>query len=200
MRTLYGASKDQRIAARYIPKGSTKITAKADGVSCVYVYQSAGRFYAIAYRGTAARSEFHHSYRTDAQRVAHVNAFLDSVKQSHERRAQRRAAKSAWVNPLTAGDILHTSWGYDQTNTEFFAVTRVSGRRVWIREIAAAYTATGDMSGRVRPAMPVQFVGEETMHTAQPLDSDRGVYVKISSCRDAWPVEAGRDYHVSSYA
>ena len=39
-----------------------------------------------------------------------------------------------WVKPKV-GDILYSSWGYDQTNIEFFKVVRVSEFSVWIQEI-----------------------------------------------------------------
>lgn len=32
------------------------------------------------------------------------------------------------------GDIFYTSWGYDQTNVEFFKVVRVSAASVWVQE------------------------------------------------------------------
>ena len=32
------------------------------------------------------------------------------------------------------GDILYSSWGYDQTNIEFFKVVRVSDFSVWIQQ------------------------------------------------------------------
>jgi hypothetical protein len=36
------------------------------------------------------------------------------------------------------GDILYSSWGYDQTNIEFFKVVKVSEFSVWIQEVGAA--------------------------------------------------------------
>ncbi len=39
-----------------------------------------------------------------------------------------------WVKPKV-GDILYSSWGYDQTNIEFFKVVKVSDFSVWIQEI-----------------------------------------------------------------
>ena len=35
------------------------------------------------------------------------------------------------------GDILYSSWGYDQTNIEFFKVVKVSEFSVWIQEVGA---------------------------------------------------------------
>lgn len=194
-------TKAQRMEARssFLPKNIavSKITLR-DDAAVVYIFSVAGKPYAKGFRGTAAKPEFYHSFKTDAQRAQYVKGWCESVRESQARKTAHRAEQAAWVNPLKVGDILHTSWGYDQTNVEFYAVTRVSGRRVWVREIAADYEGTGFMSGNTWPAMPIRFVGDETMHTAQPSGS-KGVYVKISTCIHAWPVEA-RSYSTSSYA
>ncbi len=194
-------SKEYRQAMRqsFIPKGSnvSKITLK-DGLAVVYLYSHNGAgCYAMAFRGSAGKPEFHHSYRSDAERRAHVAAFLKGVLDSQTRKATAKAEKAAWINPLKVGEILYTSWGYDQTNTEFYVVTRVSGKRVWIREIAADYEQTGFMSGKSWPRMPIAMVGEETMHIAQSAGSE-GACVKIDH-HYAYQ-EQGREHYTSSYA
>jgi hypothetical protein len=35
------------------------------------------------------------------------------------------------------GDILYSSWGYDQTNIEFFKVVKVSDFSVWIQQLGS---------------------------------------------------------------
>lgn len=35
------------------------------------------------------------------------------------------------------GDILYSSWGYDQTNIEFFKVVKVSEFSVWIQQVGS---------------------------------------------------------------
>lgn len=190
-------SKTDRLQARYIPKNARCILEHENG-SALYTYEIAGKFYAIAFRGTSAKSDFHYSYRTDAQRQEQILRWKAAVEASAQFKAERAAEKAAWSNPLKAGDILYTSWGYDQTNVEFFAVTKVSGRRIWVREIASDYEATGFMSGKTWPAMPIRFIGDETMHTAQP-SGQAGAYIRISECRIAH-LETGREHHTSSYA
>lgn len=194
-----GATKDERIAARsiFIPKDARCILEHTNG-STLYAYEENGRLYALAFWGSSARPMFHYRYRTEEQRNQKIHEFKASVESSVEFKAKRSAEKTAWTNPLKVGDILHTCWGYDQTNVEFYAVTKVSGRRVWLREIAADSEATGYMSGNCWPAMPVRFIGDEFMRMAQPL-GDKGVRVKIHRSADAWPVE-GRSYGFSTYA
>jgi hypothetical protein len=50
------------------------------------------------------------------------------------------------------GDILYSSWGYDQTNIEFFKVVKVSDFSVWIQELRSQITeVTGWAHEKVIP-------------------------------------------------
>ena len=50
------------------------------------------------------------------------------------------------------GDILYSSWGYDQTNIEFFKVVKVSDFSVWIQEVRSQITeVTGWAHEKVIP-------------------------------------------------
>ena len=40
------------------------------------------------------------------------------------------------------GDIFYTSWGYDQTNIEFFQVVKVSPSSVWVQETGQIVEST----------------------------------------------------------
>jgi hypothetical protein len=187
----------ERLQARFVPTGYTEVFSHADG-SAVYVQNTAnGGIYAMGFIGTAYRPKFNYSFRSLQQREEFVRGFIDGKAKADSEKAARKAAKAAWTNSLKVGEILYTCWGYDQTNTEFYVVTKVSGRKVTLAQIAADYSATGDMTGKTWPAMPVRITGEELVRIAQPC-GDR-VRVKISSCVDAWP-EQGRVHSVSSYA
>ena len=58
------------------------------------------------------------------------------------------------------GDIFSNSWGYDQTNVDWYEVVRVSKASVWIRAIKSKTTETGMMCGESVPC-PGEFVGPE---------------------------------------
>ena len=51
-------------------------------------------------------------------------------------RQLRQQAKSQFENPYKVGDILHHSWGYDQTNCDFYQVVEVKNASVVLRKIA----------------------------------------------------------------
>lgn len=55
-----------------------------------------------------------------------------------------RKAKSDTVeysHGIKVGDIFTMSWGYDQTNVDFFQVTKVSNKCVWVVEVSLAMTS-----------------------------------------------------------
>lgn len=53
---------------------------------------------------------------------------------------------------LRVGDILRASWGYEQTNVDYYEVIRVSRSSVWLREIGGRVTEHhSSMSGKCVP-------------------------------------------------
>ncbi len=49
--------------------------------------------------------------------------------------ATTKAAKADFSNPYKVGDILVASWGYDQTNIDFYQVTGITAKGVKFREL-----------------------------------------------------------------
>lgn len=44
---------------------------------------------------------------------------------------------------LAKGDICYSSWGYDQTNIDFFEVVRATEKTAWLQEIGQIRTPNG---------------------------------------------------------
>ncbi len=82
-------------------------------------------------------------------------------KAKQKREEAERLAEE--VGRYKVGTLVYYSWGYDQTNIDFFQVVRRVGKRtVWIRPIAhkqGVGEATGPFSGTCRPD-PGNFTGE----------------------------------------
>lgn len=75
-------SKTERLAARYIPSFAACRT--LTDAAAVYTYERGGQFGVIAFRGTAARAEFHYTYRTAESRDTKISEFLDGIAQRAE--------------------------------------------------------------------------------------------------------------------
>ena len=100
------------------------------------------------------------------------------------------------THDVKIGDIFYTSWGYEQTNTEFYQVTKVTAHMVWLREVAKDTRPIRMMVDDVEPRRDV-FVGEEFR---RKLSRGFGRYsVRINDVADAWPWE-GDSKTVSHYA
>lgn len=184
----------ERAALRpaYIPKDARPLLEHTNG-SALYVYEGQGKFYLIAFWGTSAKPQIHFSYRTEAQRTEAIDRWRHSVESSVSYKTDRQAKRKAEGNTLKVGDILNTSWGYDQTNVDFYIVTRVSAARVWVRPIASDYESTGFMAGQCWPAMPIQMTGPETtMHVVRGNScSINGHHASLTN---------GDTHYTSSYA
>lgn len=105
------------------------------------------------------------------------------------RRAERAAVRKATPNLFKVGMILSNSWGYDQTNVDFYQVTRTTPRGVYIRPIGGKSVpgSEGFMSDKVVPARnqftgPEQFKPVLTGSDKGYLAADHGV---LSLC-DEW--------------
>jgi len=106
----------------------------------------------------------------------------------------REGAKTADYSPEEAGvkvgDIFYTSWGYDQTNVEFYEVTGLTGASVKIRQIASEdVSSDSDMHMRLVPkpgvyvdALPLR--GQEV--TKRLVGSPGSPSLKIDDSRRAW--------------
>jgi hypothetical protein len=82
-----------RVASRYIPKGATA-TEHPAGLGVVYCYGD-GKPCAIAYRGTAGRSEWHTIYKTDDQRADHIRRWFAELTARQLSRDEYRARVKA---------------------------------------------------------------------------------------------------------
>lgn len=62
-------------------------------------------------------------------------------------------------NDFKPGDILYTSWGYDQTNIDWYEVVKVTPKTVSVVQVRSTETETGFMSGYSLP-IPGMQVGK----------------------------------------
>jgi hypothetical protein len=141
----------------YIPKNATKIADKlSDAVAYVRINDKS-RPQAVIFFGKQAKPVSNYWYRSEEARNAAVASAFESRRKSLAFKAERKAKRVAWVPDYKVGDILRTSWGYDQTNVEYFEITEIKGKYATLREIAAESTETGWMTGRCAP-LPGEFL------------------------------------------
>jgi len=145
--------------------------------SAVYIFtrpELAPKCFLLAFSGTAGKATAHYSYRTVEQAEKYAADFLAGRSEHQERITRHRAERSAFRTTLKPGTVLVNSWGYDQTNIDYFQVTEVSstGRTVTIRPIASRSVEDGPvaMSGSCWP-LADHFTGPAMVKHVRPGDS-----------------------------
>lgn len=146
--------------AAIVPRGAVKVKPRGFDVE-FYLYdrlgENKGRPYGAAYfRGTAAKPVWHYGFKDLENRDRVIGEEIAGLQAAAEReKAQGLERKKG--HGLEVGHILVTCWGYDQTNREFYRVTKVPGPRVAIVERVASVSAgeTGWMQGKVVPGEKV---------------------------------------------
>lgn len=155
------------ITTRYIPENSTLIT--RDNLPAeVYIYTNkSGQPAAIAYAGKSNKPVWHYRFTNEAQRQARINGLFDGVEYRENAKQERKAARQSFTHTITEGDILYASWGYDQTNIEYFQVVSRTRKTVTFCEIAQTKQPDGFMTGTCLP-IKNKFIGKEYTRPVRP--------------------------------
>lgn len=86
---------------------------------------------------------------------AGLECFVKQMEAKQDRhtaqREAKRQARAAFVNPYKVGNFLYSSWGYDQTNREFYQILEVRPRALLIREVSQNRERTGHDQGICSP-------------------------------------------------
>lgn len=90
------------------------------------------------------------------------------------------------------GDILYSSWGYDQTNIDFYEVVRRTEKSVWLRKRGKRLVKNvGWAMDQVAPGGPLP---EAKVFRRKAKTSGRfGIYVSLTSYSGAWPWDKDRE-------
>lgn len=125
----------------YIPAGATKVSPKAGGVEFHIYENKAGQPCAVCFIGKARKPSWRHRFASSALREQYIKAQIENVAKYNAQKAARRAEQNKPHN-WTPGLILSASWGYDQTNVDFYEVVEVIGKTMVRLELIGKQRAT----------------------------------------------------------
>lgn len=94
---------------------------------------------------------------------------------------------------IQAGDIFYTSWGYEQTNVDFYQVIRATEKTVWVREIRG--TTSGGWRGETEPIKD-SFVSDKVLR--RKIHGGESPFFSVNEVANAWPYD-GRPLYYSRY-
>ena len=112
---------------RYIPAGYVPLVIDNPADVVVYTNNGAdGKWSAICFAGKAVNATWYYLFKNEEAMLATV---AKTVNNRIARAAEVAKYKAERLAPtsLKEGDILYSSWGYDQTNVDFYKVKQVLG-------------------------------------------------------------------------
>ena len=172
---------EQRKAIRktMVPECAVCATHKG-GLYTVYYYEDAsGRPCARAFVGKALKLAFRIQFRTHEARARYCRKFADRLEQREADKAARRSKANAG-HSLEVGAVLKSVWGYEQTNVNYYEVTKLIGKTmVEVRAIAQAVESDAHMQGACAPK-PGHYIGEPKRRKVS-----FGDMVRINQCQRA---------------
>jgi len=123
----------------YLPKEIRDIEPENPKGTDLYVwrYEVQGRPYGIAFVGKQRKPIWHHRFPSESNREKKIDETIESRRRYVEQKLEVLKQRRDFQHGLVEGDILYSSWGYDQTNVDFYQVTEVRGKHVIVREIAS---------------------------------------------------------------
>jgi hypothetical protein len=164
----YKMTAEYRAKQRWFPVGSMALN-HPDGLGVAYISQmpKPDQWQVVGYRGTAGKPSFNFSFRSRELAEKKVTEFFEGLT-AHKQFVAKTREEQNKPNQLKVGQIIYNSWGYDQTNVDFYQIVEASQHFVWIRPIASEQvldSGVGPMSGHV-VAIPDRFTGEREKHKA----------------------------------
>lgn len=155
--------------------GYSIIRSKLAPVVFAYRANPNGRVSLKTYVGDSGKAYAFYGFPSAAKAEAWAANFVQEEIELAARRAAARAEKQAKRAALKAsdhwmvGDVVYTSWGYDQTNVEWYQITGLLPRSVKVREIASnSSDRHGQPGGGYTQPRRGEFVGPEFVCVLNP--------------------------------
>jgi len=161
----------------YIPANAKELKIAKNVDVVAYTYKVSNNHYALAFAGKAIKPSWHYRFKNIAQRNKTIKEFvqtrLDHLAEKKERRINNKRPHTYKV-----GDILYSTWGYEQTNVDFYQVLSVTNSTIKIQPIRSHLVESFTGYNHVAP-IPNSTFG--TIKNKKPNRTGENVYVKIDS-------------------
>lgn len=145
--------------------------------------------------------KFNYYFRTAERMAEFLKNFVEGENKAiiakEARKLETKKRKEEFVNSVNVGDLFVSTWGFEQTNVDFYEVVEKKGSTVTVREIAAARVEGSEYShGMADEVVPVkgEYIGE-------PMKKRLNQYgFNVNSFASARKTEEGKKQYRSWYA
>ena len=149
---------------RYIPEGYTQFKPEIGDYpeNMFACYINLERLTAIFFKGKATKPAWHYRFSSVELMKAKVVETISRLMSWEEMKEKRKIERRKEKEEINVGDIFNSSWGYEQTNVEFYQVIEKIGQTLTLQEIKKELkqeSGYSSMAGMVR-AIKDAFVNE----------------------------------------
>lgn len=181
--------------ANYLPKDQKpRIAIFADIPAVIARFKNVrGKPAAVAFRGKSRKPAFYYSFKDAEQLERHVKEWL-AAQRAHAQIVKDRRAEQNQPHSLKVGQVLYASWGYDQTNIDFYEVTKIIGDHfLEIREIGKRISNNTERGIDYVMPMAGQYKSEPMRRR-----SNKTNYVRIDNSSSAHPWDGEPKYQTAA--
>lgn len=136
---------------RFIPKDYVK---KMEFPELKAVAFQTGPLSVMAFAGKKAKPVFYYRFSTKEQMKEHIKTWAKQLKEEAARKAKYAADKKK-PNEMKVGDIMYDSWGWEQTNIDWYEVVDVKGSFVVLKQLNCKIVESNGHSSMSGNSMPI---------------------------------------------
>lgn len=145
-------------------KDVKKYPSLVKGVECFYRTHKRG-YSVLCYEGRKSKASTVKYAANMHEVIVYIETFISSKCRANtdkeKQKQKNKLMKKENIDKCQPGNIYMTSWGYEQTNVDFFQViSKPTPASVIVRQIDQSITDDGFMSGKTKPLVD-NFIGEE---------------------------------------
>jgi hypothetical protein len=163
-------------------KAEQHYTNLTDEEAIVFVHKK--KMIATAFSGKKATQDWSYRFRDERERRKYIQDYFVKCKQAQELKIERAAArinkKREFFASIKEGDIFVDSWGYDQTNVDYYVVTKKLKASIKVRQIGKIVEYGSHGANKVTPN-PLHYLSSGEEMNKIPQDG----HIKIDGYRYA---------------
>lgn len=164
----------------------------------LWTYEADGNFYAVVFAGKSQKPLWHYHFSSPKDRQRYLDETIQKRKTHFDQKQQVRDERKAWEHGIQVGDLFYSSWGYDQTNVDFYQATAVSGKAIVLREVENKVISHSSGSEKV-VAVPNKFIGD-AMKKIPSMGHDNEPLIRLNSFSSARKWDGKPQYQTDAYS
>jgi len=127
----------------------------------IYNYEEGGYSLTMIFKGRQSKPFKHYRFDTAEARENFIQKEVEEATRVFEQNKAYKAKKKEGLKNVKVGDLFYDTWGYDQTNVDFYQVIDKKGQKVTFRPISQTLVSEDKRAdyGKVKANID-DFIGE----------------------------------------